>query len=227
WSGGAEPFEGAIAMTRRLGLRNLNGGDSRFDPDYPSVSYLSAISRVAGAERQIYAGNANDYIYTTDGNSRDHGFLHLEATVNATENPRRLKPINVYYHMFAGEKASQLQGVRHHLDLARQASITPIAASHYAAIADGFFSTQLSALGDMSWLVQNRGALQTVRFDDVAELSVDFSRSVGVIGERRKNGSLYVALDEARDDVIVALGRDAAAPVPHLIERSEERRVGK
>jgi hypothetical protein len=108
--------------------------------------------------------------------------------------------------------------VRHHLDLARQASVTPIAASHYAAIADGFFSTQLSALGDMSWLVQNRGALQTVRFDDVADLSVDFSRSVGVIGQQRKGSSLYVALDEARDDVIVALGRDAAAPVAYLIE---------
>ena len=42
WSGGAEPFEDAIARTRRLGLRNLNGGDSRFDPDYPSISYLVA-----------------------------------------------------------------------------------------------------------------------------------------------------------------------------------------
>ena len=77
----------------------------------------------------------------TDRSGRDHGFLHLEATVNATENPRRLKPINVYYHMFAGERAAQLAGVRHHLDAARQALLTPIAASHYAAIADGFFST--------------------------------------------------------------------------------------
>ena len=87
WSGGAEPFEGAIARTRRLGVRNLNGGDSRYDPDYPSISYLSAISRVAGAERQIYAANANDYIYTTDGGGRDHGFLHLEATIRRPKIP--------------------------------------------------------------------------------------------------------------------------------------------
>ena len=76
--------------------------------------------------------------------------------------------------MFAGEKAAQLEGVRHHLDSARQALVTPIAASHYAAIADGFFSTQISALGETTWLVRNRGALQTVRFDDVADISVDF-----------------------------------------------------
>jgi len=222
WSGGAEPFEGAIARTRRLGLRNLNGGDSRFDADYPSISYLSPISRAAGSERQIYAGNANDYIYITDGSGRDHGFLHLEATVGATENPRRLKPINVYYHMFAGERSAQLAGVRHHLDGARQAIITPIAASHYAAIADGFFSTRLTALGESSWLVQNRGALQTLRFDDVADLAVDFSRSVGVLGQRKKGSSLYVALDEAHDEVIVALGPDSGetteVSAPHLID---------
>jgi len=220
WSGGAEPFEGAIARTRRLGLRNLNGGDSRFDVDYPSISYLSPISRPAGAERQIYAGNANDYIYTTDGSGREHGFLHLEATVNATETPRRLKPINVYYHMFAGERPASLAAVRHHLDTARQAAVTPIAASHYAAIADGFFSTRMTALDQSSWLIQNRDALQTVRFDDAAGVAVDFTRSVGVLGERRQGSSLYVALDEAHDEAIVALRpTDAAeAAAPHLID---------
>ncbi|MFL6798700.1 MAG: polysaccharide deacetylase family protein [Xanthobacteraceae bacterium] len=206
WSGGAEPFEEAIARTRKLGLRNLNGGDSRFDADYPSASYLSPIGRAAGEERQIYAGNANDYIYITDGSGRDHGFLNLQSTIVATENPRRLKPINVYYHMFAGEKAAQIAAVRHHLDAARHGPLTPIAASHYAAIADGFFSAEVTALGDMSWTVAQRGALQTLRFDEAGELAVDFSRSVGVLGQRKKGSSLYVALDEAQDEVIVALG---------------------
>ncbi len=49
-----------------------------------------------------------------------------------------------------------------------------------------------------------------MRFDDVADLSVDFTRSVGVIGQRSKGSSLYVALDEAHDEVIVALGPDAS-----------------
>jgi hypothetical protein len=222
WSGGAEPFEGAIARTRRLGLRNINGGDSRFDADYPSISYLAPISRTVGAERQIYAGNANDYIYITDGSGREHGFLNLDATISATESPRRLKPINIYYHMFAGERPAQLEGVRHHLDAARQSAITPIAASHYAAIADGFFSTQMTSLGETSWLVQNRGALQTLRFDDAAALSIDFTRSVGVLGQRKKGSSLYVALDEAFDEVIVALGPDsgenADTSAPYLID---------
>jgi polysaccharide biosynthesis protein PelA len=223
WSGGAEPFEQAIAGTRRLGVRNLNGGDSRFDVDFPSISYLSPISRIAGAERQIYAGNANDYIYMTDAGGREHGFLNLDETIRRTESPRRLKPINVYYHMYAGERPAQLAAVRHHLDAARQStSIIPIAASHYAAIADGYFSTEITTLGDKSWLVQHRGALQTLRFDDAAGLAVDFSRSVGVIGQRRHGASLYVALDEATDDVIIALrsngSENAQVAVPYLID---------
>lgn len=211
WSGGAEPFQAAIAATRRLGVRNLNGGDSRFDPDFPSISYLSPLSRIAGSERQIYAGDANDYIYITDGGGREHGFLNLDATIKQTENPRRLKPIDVYYHMYAGERPGQLAAVRHHLDAARQAEITPIFASHYAAIADGFFSTEITSIGDESWLIAHRGALQTVRFDDAKELAVDFGRSVGVIGQRRIGSTLYVALDEAIDQIIVALAPEPSS----------------
>jgi polysaccharide biosynthesis protein PelA len=213
WSGGAEPFQAAIAATRRLGLRNLNGGDSRFDPDFPSISYLSPLSRVAGSERQIYAADANDYIFITDGGGREHGFLNLDATIKQTESPRRLKPIDIYYHMYAGERPAQLAAVRHHLDAARQAEVTPVFASHYAAIADGFFSAEITSLGDKSWLITHRGALQTVRFDDAKGLVIDFDRSVGVIGQRRNGTALYVGLDEAFDQIIVAL-RDEPGPAP-------------
>jgi hypothetical protein len=212
WSGGAEPFQAAIAATRRLGLRNLNGGDSRFDSDFPSISYLSPLSRVVGPERQIYAADANDYIYISDGSGREHGFLNLDATIKQTENPWRLKPIDVYYHMYAGERPAQLAAVRHHLDTARQAEVTPIFASHYAAIADGFFSAEITALGDESWLISHRGSLQTVRFEDAKGMAVDFGRSVGVIGQRQNGTALYVALDEAFDQIIVALGPEPRLP---------------
>jgi hypothetical protein len=222
WSGGAEPFEAAIAATRALGVRNMNGGDSRTDADYPSISYLSPIARPVGAERQIYAGAANDYLFVTDGSGRDAGYLNLDATLAATETPRRLKPVNIYYHMFAGERAAQLAAVRHHLDAARAAPVTPIVASHYAAIADGFFATEITALDDSTWLVRHRGALETLRLDDAADLAVDFDRSVGVLGQRRKGSTLYVALDEAQPDVLLAVAPRASlqanAAVAHLIE---------
>src|SRR3984893_18524824 len=212
WSGGAEPFQAAIAATRRLGLRNLNGGDSRFDSDFPSISYLSPLSRVVGPERQIYAADANDYIYISDGSGREHGFLNLDATIKQTQNPRRLKPIDVYYHMYAGERPAQLAAVRHHLDAARQAEVTPIFASHYAAIADGFFSTENNGPGNRRWLLTQRCPAQTGQFEDAKGMAVDFGRSVGVIGQRRNGTALYVATDDAFDQIIVALGPEPRLP---------------
>src|SRR5262249_52378048 len=62
----------------------------------------------------------------------------------------------------------------------------------------------------------------TLRFDDAEGLSVDFAQSVGVIGQRHKDASLYVTLDGGQDQVVLRL---AAAPrlavpaaVPHLLE---------
>jgi peptidoglycan/xylan/chitin deacetylase (PgdA/CDA1 family) len=213
WSGDAEPFGAAMAAVRRLGVRNMNGGDTRIDADYPSLTYVFPIARSVGAERQIYASNANDFRYITDG--RDHGFLNLQATIAATEEPQRLKPVNVYYHMYAGERAAQLAAVRHHLNEARKSFFTPIAASQYAAIAEGFFTTEITALGASTWRIHNRGALQTVRFDDASGVTLDLVRSVGVIGQRRKGATLYVALDGAYDDVVVALTDTAVANVTH------------
>jgi polysaccharide biosynthesis protein PelA len=222
WSGGAEPFEAAIAATRKLGVRNMNGGDSRLDADYPSISYLSPLARAVGAERQIYAGEANDFLFTTDGDGRDHGYLHLQATIAATEEPRRLKPVNIYYHMYAGERAAQLAAVRHHLDVARQSLLTPVAASQYPAIVEGFFTTTIAERDPSTWVIRNRGALGTVRFDDADDFAVDFARSIGVLGEHRKGKVLYVALDAAYDDVVLALAlkpiSETSAPIPHLID---------
>ena len=53
WSGDTTPFPAAIAATRKAGVRNINGGDSRFDWEFPSVAYVPAISRVTGGERQV------------------------------------------------------------------------------------------------------------------------------------------------------------------------------
>jgi hypothetical protein len=109
----------------------------------------------------------------------------------------------------------QLAAVRHHLNEARKSFFTPIAASQYAAIAEGFFTTEITALGASTWRIHNRGALQTVRFDDATGVTLDLVRSVGVIGQQRKGATLYVALDSAYDDVVVALAHTAGANATH------------
>ncbi|MBI3813020.1 MAG: DUF2194 domain-containing protein [Nitrospinae bacterium] len=205
WSGNTLAFEDAIAASRKAGVRNINGGDTRFDKEYPSYSWVAPLGRQVGKERQIYSSNSNENTYTDLWTDRFFGFKFLVKTIRNTETPWRIKPFNVYYHIYSGEKISSLNAVLDNLRYARTLEITPIATSTYAAIVDGFFSTQIISLGDKQWQIKNRDALQTIRFDRGTFYAVDFSRSDGIIGQRHYQGSLYVYLDESNSSPVIAL----------------------
>jgi polysaccharide biosynthesis protein PelA len=221
WSGDATPFEGAIAATRAIGVRNMNGGDSRFDPEFPSVAYVPPISRPAGQQRQIYAVNSNENTYTNDWTGPYNGQAMLVHTLRNTETPRRLKGFDLYYHMYSGEKQSALNAVRELLKLARSSQVIPMDASQYAAIADDFFATTIEQTSLFQWTIKNRGALATVRFEDADQLALDTASSIGVLGANRHQGTLYISLDPAVPQPVVALrSRESAelvAQSPSLV----------
>jgi polysaccharide biosynthesis protein PelA len=216
WSGNTTPFEGAIKATRDAGVRNLNGGDSRLDKEFPSVFYVPPIGRPVGKERQIYAVNSNENTYTNDWTGPFYGFFMLEQTWANTDKPRRLKPMNLYYHMYVAERAGALAAVKHFLQTMRNSEVLPMAASDYVAIADDFYGVEIEQVGLFSWAVTNRGAVQTMRFDAADALTVDLVRSRGVLGSNRHERALYVALDPAVPRPIITLrarAEEAAATV--------------
>jgi len=196
WSGNTTPFLEAIRQTRMLGLYNINGGDSRFDREYPSYSWVSPIGRAVDGEIQIYSSNSNENTYTDLWRGRFHGFRYLKETLRNTEHPRRIKPLNIYYHMYSGERRASLNAVRSNLDYALSKEIIPMVASRYAAIAEGFYSTRIHQTGSRKWRIEGRKKLQTIRFDNAKDVAVNFAQSTGVVGQRHYQGSLYVYLDE-------------------------------
>jgi hypothetical protein len=226
WSGDTRPFEEAVRLTRELGVENINGGDARLDPEYPSYAWLSPIGRQVGAERQIYSSNSNENTYTNLWTDRFYGFKHLLHTIENTESPMRVKPINVYFHMYSGDKVASLNAVRANLDYAQGREIIPVHTSAYAKMARGFYTTELVPVGHQRWKIQKRGALQVVRFDDATGKSVDFNQSSGVVGQRVHQGSLYVYLDSARPVPVIGLtdlatSADAVLPpIPYLRQSS-------
>ena len=208
WSGNAAPGEAALAAAKRAGLRNINGGDTRFDAEFNSVSYVAPIGRRVGAQQQIHAAASNENTYTDLWSDRYFGFRDLVETIANTGAPRRLTPVNVYYHVYSGEKDAALQALLSNLAYVRGLEIAPIFASQYVAIAEGFYSTRIVAVGPRAWQIEERGALQTVRFDPpFDDASVDFARARGVLGFRRDASALYVALDPAEPSPVVALAR--------------------
>jgi hypothetical protein len=222
WPGDTKPFEAVLARTRMRGLANINGGDTRFDREFPSAAWVAPLGIRVGSEWQVFASNSNENTYTNLWRDRFFGFSFLTRTIENTAAPRRLKPFNIYYHMYSGERLSSLSAVQSNMAFARGLSLAPIEASRFSRIAQGFVSTVLEPQGPHVWVVRQRGALQTIRFDD-ATLGVDFERSRGVIGQRRELGSLYVALDEQSETPTIALKNVGASgepreALPYLIE---------
>ncbi len=224
WSGNTTPFEAAIRYTREQGLFNINGGDSRFDSEYPSYATVSPLSAPIGEERQIYSSNSNENTYTNLWTDRFFGFKYLQTTVNNTESPIRVAPYNLYFHSYSGEKDAALTAVKENLEFARKQSLIPIYSSEYAAIATSYFSMDIKKLGHEHWKVMNRGNLQTIRIDKATLKSVDFERSKGVIGQNYYQGSLYIALDESNDAPVIKLkavektGEYPKTTVPYIVE---------
>ncbi len=221
WSGDTTPFEAAIRATREAGARNMNGGDSRLDTAYPSTTYVPPIGFAVGAERQIYAVNSNENTYTNGWTGPFDAFKQLTETLDNTESPRRLKAFNLYYHSYSASRPDSLDAVRIHLERARKDPVAPIKASHYAAIAEGFYTTEIVRLGRDRWKISSRGELDTIRIDNVdPNVSVDYAASNGVVGHTHHQGNLFVSLDRNAPEAVVALqSAPTRNPVqPHLIE---------
>lgn len=226
WSGDTSPDESALAAVREGGYININGGDSRFDSEYPSYTSVAPIGLRVGKERQIYSSNSNENTYTKLWTDRFFGFRYLQSTVENTETPLRVSPFNIYFHTYSAQKKASLHAVQENLNFARTQSIIPLHTSHYVDVANGFYSAKIFDLGNNSWKIKDRGALQTLRFDNAMLKSVDFNISQGVIGQEYFQGNLYVHLDPSIEEPTIKLmdidkfGAPPKVNIPYLVEAS-------
>jgi hypothetical protein len=182
---------------------------SRFDSEYPSISNLAPLTS-AGPDRFILEPMSDETAYVDAGPVGENEFSALRDTIANTDTPRRLKPLSINYHAYAGEYPALLRSVKDRLRAASQAPLTPVSSNRYAAIVEGFFSARVDRVGSAAWRISQRGKLETVRFDAAEGRDVDLRSSVGVIGQRRNGTTLYVALDEAIEPAVVVLGPPAA-----------------
>ena len=224
WSGDTTPFEEAVSITRKAGMRNINGGDSRLDREYPSYLWVSPIGVQIGDQRQIYAASSNENTYTNLWTNNFFAFKYLIRTLKNTESPIRIKPMNIYYHMYTGEKKASIEALKYNLDYAMQSEICPVTVNNYCGIADGFYTTEIYKTGKSKWLFKNRDQLETIRFPKGIYKKVNFVESKGVIGQRNFQGSLYVYLDSSYKVAEIQIEKNSEfwkypdSKLPYLIE---------
>jgi hypothetical protein len=217
WSGDARPQSDALKEITTGGYFNMNGGAGEYPKDHPTLSMVNSLGREVDGMLQVYSQAQNDNVYTNEWRGPFYGFRRVVDMFRYTEQPRRLKPINIYYHFYSGTKSASIAALHEAYDYAAAQPTLPIYVSEACAKIRDFFSARIARRLDGGWELRGFGSLRTVRIDDQLGFP-NFDASVGVVGVSAAPalpGARYVALSGAGS---ATLQLQAEPPrVPHLV----------
>jgi len=214
WSGDALPTEEALAEVERRGLYNVNGGNTSITYANNNLPRVSPMMRPSGKYEQIYAPVINENVYTNDWTGPFDGFRKVIETLELTESPKRLKPINIYYHFYSGTKTSAMRAMKEVYDWTEKQDIAPMFLDSYAMRVGEFRKAQVSRSLDGWWTVSGLEETQSIRWlGDVNQ--IDIGSSSGVAGQRKLHDGLYI--HPASNGVAKFRQGDGLPNVPELV----------
>ncbi|MCP4914172.1 MAG: hypothetical protein GY909_13755 [Oligoflexia bacterium] len=200
WSGNCRPPKGAMeALGEYL---NLNGGDTRMDDDLKTYATVFPLSRKVGKFRQIYSSNSNENTYTNLWTGPFSGFSRVLETFRNTESPIRIKPSNIYYHFYSGDKYSALTSLEKAYDYLVDNNHNIIFPSHYVLIIKDFFKTRIEKVKKNVFLIKDYNNIRTLRLEDSTKYP-NFSLSKNIIGFEKINGINYIHLSKGKEARLV------------------------
>ena len=192
WSGNCRPGARALEICRQLGVENMNGGDTILSRLYPSLSGVAPRMMPWGDEIQIFAANQNEFMYANGFQGPSYGgYADVIDTFQRTNQPRRLKPVNIYYHFYSSTFLSSLRALEKVHDWCMKQPLHPVTALEYAQIARDAFRSKIFAIGPDQWLISNTGRLRTLRVPASAGVP-DLARCHGVSGYKTEGDVTYI-----------------------------------
>lgn len=212
WTGDCLPQEEAILHCEDIGLANMNGGETRKDRAFPSYSNLDPLYRQVGSTIQFYAQAQNENTYTNLWMGPYWGFKNVIYTFQNTDTPFRIKPMNIYYHFYSGERRSSLQALKSVYDWALKQPIALIWASEFVQVVKDFISMKIEYLPDGGFFIKNKGWCRTIRFDHVKDVHPDLQKSKGILGFIYGGDCLYIHLDDSQSHTIYLTSARPATP---------------
>ncbi len=196
WTGDTNPGADAVAMTYAAGVRNMNGGETLITRSQPTLTLVAPLGLPKGGWFQVYAPNQNENVYTNLWTGPYYGFERVIETFELTDKPRRLKPIDIYYHSYSASKKASLAALDKVYRWALAQPVFNIYASEYVdKVLD--FNRIVVARAASGWLIRGGDALRELRAP--ASLGApDVAASRGVAGYAGHNGETYIHLDSAQ-----------------------------
>ena len=194
WSGDCQPPKSVLEYVEKNGIITLNGGDTTIQKQDPTLNYVAPFGLQRDEYWQIYTGQQNENVYTHDWLGPFWGFRNVIETFKMTGEPYRIKPINIYYHLYSGSKLASFNALKEVYEWAVKQKTSKLYASQYIKKGQGFYHTALGKTKN-GFEIRNQGFLRTLRFDK--KINIDITHSKGVAGHNFDNNSFYISLDSS------------------------------
>lgn len=162
WTGDGVPGEEALSMVYQLGLLNMNGGNTTISKMNNSLTAVSSMGIYDGPNLQILAPIQNENIYTNLWHGPFYGYKRVIETFQMTDTPRRLKPIDIYYHFYSASKVASLKVLDEVYEWALKQPVNPQFASAYIEKVMDYYDLAIAKKNNQ-FRVCGTGAVTTFR----------------------------------------------------------------
>ncbi len=186
WPGDGEPPGIAIARAWTEGLLAMNGGETTITRSNPSLTAVAPLSVRREGWLQVLAPNQNESVYTNLWRGPFWGFERVIETFEMTERPRRLKPVDIYYHTYSTTKPASIAALRKVYEWTVSQPLHPVTVSDYIRKVVDFegFVVARDLRRPGAWKLVGDGELRTLRLPASVAPAIDWLRSDGIVGVR-------------------------------------------
>ena len=206
WTGNCVPGEEALKLTYQAGAYNINGGDTLMTESYLTLTAVAPLGISRNGWFQVFAPNQNENVYTGLWTENFYGYRRVLETFRLTDFPRRLKPVNIYYHFYSATKEASLNALDQVYGWAVAQKLFAVFTTEYIAkVLD--FNRSVVARDGSGWLIRTAGDLRQFRIPRSAGFP-DLAGSINVSGFSDHGDNRYIHLlpgNEARITLSAAM----------------------
>ena len=192
WSGDTAPGADTLRLTEQAGLLNMNGGDTSITRANPSLTAVGALGIEKSGLLQVYAPITNENIYTNLWTGPYYGYEKVIESLEMTNAPRRLKPVDIYYHTYSASKRAGLNALHKAFAWTKTQELHPVFASEFIRKVQDFHAIAI-ARDNGGWRIRGNGQLRTLRWNGGAPRLID---AVSVAGYRDGREGWYIHLGD-------------------------------
>ena len=204
WSGDCMPTYKNLKYIKRRKINAFNGGDTRFDMQYDSIAYVYPAARYVDGLIQIYSSGSNENTYTKLWTDDFWAFQGVLETFKKTGYPKRIKPIDLYFHFYSFEKRASYYSLKRMFDwlYKNRNKLSFIYPSEYINIVKNFYTLKIYKAGKNRFCIKNIKDLREFRFEGKYSI---YGKNIKKVTYDKKLNVTYITIKNKVDHACLAV----------------------